>query len=71
QRWEREYLGALQTSTPGVYLDAAPISNMNATMEANVQLLLQGLEKATFLPKSLEEVYRGGHGSTATIDGEF
>lgn len=69
--WQREYLAALQTATPGVYLDAAPIGNMNATMEANVQLLLQGYEKPSFLPQSLETVYRGGHGSTATIDGEF
>lgn len=71
--WQREYVAALQTSRPGVYLDAAPISNINATMEANVQLLLQGYEPPTFLIKSLQEVYatHGNRGSTARIDGEF
>jgi raffinose/stachyose/melibiose transport system substrate-binding protein len=71
--WQREYMRALSTARPGVYLDAAPIANLNATMEANVQLLLQGYEPPEFLVKSLQEVYasRGKHGSTARIDGEF
>jgi raffinose/stachyose/melibiose transport system substrate-binding protein len=72
--WEREYLQALRTAAPGVYLDAAPVANLNATMEANVQLLLQGYEPPQFLVKSLQEVYasRGSQGgSTARIDGEF
>lgn len=71
--WQQEYLRVLNTARPGVYLDAAPIGNLNATMEANVQLLLQGYESPTFLPKSLQEVYQshGAHGSTARIDGEF
>lgn len=71
--WLRQYLHALNTAQPGVYLDAAPIGNLNGTMEANVQLLLQGYEKSTFLVKSLQEVYasRGRRGSTARIDGEF
>lgn len=67
------YLAALNASQPGVYLDAAPVSNLNATMEANVQLLLQGYEAPSFLVKSLQEVYasRGKRGSAARIDGEF
>ncbi len=71
--WLREYLQALNTAEGGVYLDAAPIANLNGTMEANVQLLLQGYEQPQFLVKSLQEVYasRGRQGSTARIDGEF
>jgi raffinose/stachyose/melibiose transport system substrate-binding protein len=72
--WQGEYVSALNSARPGVYIDAAPISNLNATMEANVQLLLQGYEAPAFLVKSLQEVYasRGKHGgSTARIDGEF
>lgn len=72
--WQQQYLRALDRSQPGVYLDAAPVPNLNATMEANVQLLLQGYEGPQFLTKSLQEDYashgsRGG--STARIDGEF
>jgi raffinose/stachyose/melibiose transport system substrate-binding protein len=71
--WQSDYLRALDTARPGIYLDAAPIANLNATMEANVQLLLQGYEQPTFLVKSLQEVYSShGHGgSTTRIDGEF
>lgn len=71
--WEEEYLDAVRTAQPGIYLDAAPVANLNATMEANVQLLLQGYEHPSFLVKSLEKVYasHGNGGSTARIDGEF
>lgn len=71
--WQREYLQALATAQPGVYIDAAPIANLNATMEANVQLLLQGYEEPSFLVTSLQDVYasHGSHGSSARIDGEF
>lgn len=71
--WLRQYLHALNTARPGIYLDAAPIANLNGTMEANVQLLLQGYEQPAFLVKSLQEVYtsHGSHGNTARIDGEF
>lgn len=71
--WEEEYLDAVRTAESGVYLDAAPVTNLNATMEANVQLLLQGYEHPSFLVKSLEKVYasHGNGGSTARIDGEF
>lgn len=71
--WQQEYLAALNSARPGIYLDAAPISNLNATMEANVQLLLQGYEAPEFLVGSLEKVYvtRGRSGSTTRIDGEF
>jgi raffinose/stachyose/melibiose transport system substrate-binding protein len=67
------YLNALATAQPGVYIDAAPVANLNATMEANVQLLLQGYEAPDFLVRSLQEVYtsHGSRGSTGRIDGEF
>ncbi|MGH2449318.1 MAG: extracellular solute-binding protein, partial [Chloroflexota bacterium] len=71
--WLEQYQQALGSATPGIYLDAAPVANLNATMEANVQLLLQGYENPTFLTHSLQESYasRGKRGSTARIDGEF
>lgn len=71
--WLRQYLAGLETAEPGVYLDAAPIANLNGTMEANVQLLLQGYEAPGFLVRSLRKVYEthGRGGSTARIDGEF
>lgn len=71
--WFDDYVRAYRTAQHGVYLDAAPLSNLNATMEANVQLLLQGYEPPDFLVKSLQEVYasHGNRGSTARIDGEF
>jgi raffinose/stachyose/melibiose transport system substrate-binding protein len=69
--WLAQYRDALNSSTPGVYIDAAPIANLNATMEANVQLLLQGYEKPSFLVKALQIDYSTHRGSTATIDGEF
>ena len=72
--WQQQYVAALNAAQPGIYLDAAPVANLNATMEANVQLLLQGYEAPAFLVKSLQEVYasHGKHGgSTARIDGEY
>jgi len=56
-----------------VYLDAAPIPNINATMEANIQLLLQGYETPDFLPRSLQQVYasRGAKATSTRTDGEF
>jgi len=72
--WQQQYLDMVTNAHRGVYLDAAPIANLNATMEANVQLLLQGYEGPGFLVHALQEVYssRGKqHGSTARIDGEF
>ncbi|HEX8917605.1 MAG TPA: ABC transporter substrate-binding protein [Chloroflexota bacterium] len=72
-RFVQTYIRSLASAKPGVYLDAAPVSNLNATMEANVQLLLQGYESPSFLVRSLQEVY-GSHGhsrSAARIDGEF
>jgi raffinose/stachyose/melibiose transport system substrate-binding protein len=72
-QWQESYLRALATSQRGIYIDAAPITNLNATMEANVQLLLQNYEPPQFLVKSLQEVYtsHGNRGSAARIDGEF
>lgn len=71
--WQRQYLSALDTARPGVYLDAAPVANLNATMESNVQLLLQGYEPPESLVNFLQEVYasHGNRGSRARIDGEF
>jgi raffinose/stachyose/melibiose transport system substrate-binding protein len=71
--FQREYLGALNLATPGVYLDAAPIPNINATMEANIQLLLQGYETPAFLSRSLQQVYasRGAKATSTRTDGEF
>jgi raffinose/stachyose/melibiose transport system substrate-binding protein len=71
--FQQEYLGALNVATPGVYLDAAPIPNINATMEANIQLLLQGYETPDFLPRSLQQVYasRGAKATSTRTDGEF
>jgi|SRR5579875_2590209 len=72
--WQRQYMNVIGAAHHGVYIDAAPIANLNATMEANVQLLLQGYEGPDFLSRSMQEVYssRGKqHGSTARIDGEF
>ncbi len=72
--WQREYLRSLASARPGVYLDAAPIPNLNATMEANVQLLLQGYEQPSVLPRVMQLVYASHgarHGKTEAIDCEF
>lgn len=71
--FQKSYLAALDTAEPGVYLDSAPIPNINATMEANVQLLLQGYEAPGFLTRSLQQVYtsRGKNASSTRTDGEF
>ena len=73
QGFQGAYLRALATATPGVYLDGAPIPNLNATMEANVQLLLQKVEAPAFLTRSLQTVYasKGLHASSTRTDGEF
>jgi raffinose/stachyose/melibiose transport system substrate-binding protein len=71
--FDQEYFAALQQATPGVYLDGAPVPNLNATMEANIQLLLQHFEPPTFLSRALQQVYTS-HGTIATstrTDGEF
>ena len=59
--WQRSYLKALQSAKRGVYIDAAPVPNLNSTMEANVTLLLQSIETPAFLPKALTTVY-SSHG---------
>ena len=71
--FQQAYLQALRTATPGVYLDGAPVPNLNATMEANVQLLLQQIEAPSFLPHSLQLVYtsHGANASSTRTDGEF
>ncbi len=71
--FQQSYLHALATATPGVYIDGAPVPNLNATMEANVQLLLQKFEKPSFLVRSLQMVYssNGSKASSTRTDGEF
>lgn len=71
--FQQQYITALDGATPGVYLDSAPIPNINATMEANVQLLLQGYEAPDFLTRSLQQVYasHGVKASATRTDGEF
>jgi len=71
--FQQDFLRALDTAVPGVYLDAAPIPNLNATMEANVQLLLSGHESPDALLRSLQTTYAsGGARATSTrTDGEF
>jgi ABC-type glycerol-3-phosphate transport system substrate-binding protein len=71
--FQQDYLRALRVATPGVYLDGAPVPNLNATMEANVQLLLQHFETPSFLTHSLQLVYdsHGAKASSTRTDGEF
>src|SRR5665213_1059437 len=71
--FQQEFLKALRGAVPGVYLDGAPVPNLNATMEANTQLLLQHFEAPSFLPRSLQLVYdsHGLKASGARTDGEF
>jgi raffinose/stachyose/melibiose transport system substrate-binding protein len=74
--WLRAYLLALQVARPGVFLDAAPMPSLNATMEGNVTFLLHDppLESPSFLPQALQIVYTSHgkkHGSIPSIDCEF
>jgi ABC-type glycerol-3-phosphate transport system substrate-binding protein len=71
--FQREYLDAVASALPGVYLDGAPVPNLNVTMEANIQLLLQGVETPDFLVQSLQAVYssRGARATQTRTDGEF
>ena len=71
--FQQDFLRALDTATPGVYLDAAPIPNLNATMEANIQLLLAGRLSPDALVSRLQTTYAsGGARATSTrTDGEF
>jgi raffinose/stachyose/melibiose transport system substrate-binding protein len=71
--FQHSYLQALAMATPGIYLDGAPVPNLNATMEANVQLLLQKIEAPSFLVRSLQIVYAsdGKNASSTRTDGEF
>ena len=71
--FQRDYFSALAVAAPGVYLDGAPVPNLNATMEANIQLLLQDDETPDFLIRSLQLVYtsHGAQASSTRTDGEF
>ncbi len=71
--FQRDFLTALDTATPGVYLDAAPVPGFLATMEAQLQQLLANKETPTALTQTLQSVYTS-HGRTAgdtDTDGEF
>ena len=71
--FQQDYLRAEQGATPGIYIDGAPVPNLNATMEANVQLMLRHFENPAFLSKSLQLVYdsHGTKASSTRTDGEF
>ena len=74
--WEKAYLKGLNQSRAGVFLDSAPLLNLNATMEANVSLLLynQQIETPSFLPHAMQLVYSShgkNHGQIPDIDCEF
>jgi raffinose/stachyose/melibiose transport system substrate-binding protein len=71
--FQRDFLTALATATKGVYVDAAPIPDFLATMEAQIQQLLAGKETPQTMVNSLQSVY-ASHGRTAQFtdtDGEF
>jgi raffinose/stachyose/melibiose transport system substrate-binding protein len=71
--FQRDYLTALAIASPGVFVDAAPIPNFLATMEAQIQLLLQGKETPAALAQSLQQAY-ASHGTKTQYtdtDGEF
>jgi len=71
--FQQDFLQALETATPGVYLDAAPIPNLNATMEATIQLLLTGHESPDQMLTQLQTTYASGGARTTSTrtDGEF
>jgi ABC-type glycerol-3-phosphate transport system substrate-binding protein len=71
--FQRDALAALDTARAGVYLDATPIPNFLASMEAHLQQLLAGKEPPATLTRTLQSVY-ASHGRTAQYtdtDGEF
>lgn len=71
--FQQDFLEALAHATPGVYVDAAPVPNFLATMEAQVQLLLAGKVTPKALTQSLQQTY-ASHGSKTQYtdtDGEF
>lgn len=71
--FQQEWLHALATATPGVYLDAVPTPNFLATMEAQLQQLLAGKESPESLTKTLQQAYvsRGSNAPFTDTDGEF
>ncbi len=74
--FQREYLVALKRSRPGVYVDAAPVPNLNATMEANISIMLAypKADPPSVLPRAMEKVYTShgtSHNRVMDIDGEF
>lgn len=74
--WFRDFISALHSARPGVFLDSAPMPRLNATMEGNVTFLLNKppLETPSFLPRAMQTVY-SSHGSKSNdvpdIDCEF
>ena len=71
--FQQEWLTALATATSGVYVDAAPIPNFLATMEAQIQQLLAGKESPASLTQTLQQTYatRGRNAAFTDTDGEF
>ncbi len=71
--FQHDFLAALDSATPGVYLDAAPVPGFLATMEAQLQQLLAGKTTPAALTQALQGAY-ASHGRTAggtDTDGEF
>jgi len=71
--FQQDWLQALATATPGVYVDAAPIPNFLATMEAQIQQLLAGKESPASMASALQQTYatRGRNAPFTDTDGEF
>jgi raffinose/stachyose/melibiose transport system substrate-binding protein len=71
--FQHDFLTALASAKKGVYVDAVPVPNFLATMEAQLQQLLAGKETPAALTKTLQSAY-ASHGRTAQFadtDGEF
>jgi ABC-type glycerol-3-phosphate transport system substrate-binding protein len=71
--FQHDFLTALASAKKGVYLDAVPVPDFLATMEAQLQQLLAGKETPAALTKTLQSAY-ASHGRTAQFadtDGEF
>ncbi len=71
--FQRDALAARAGATPGVYVDAAPVPNLLATMEASLQRLLAGQETPAALTRVLQAVYstQGRSAAVGDTDGEF
>lgn len=71
--FQHDFFTSLASAQKGVYLDAVPVPNFLATMEAQLQQLVAGKETPAALTKTLQSAY-ASHGRTAQFadtDGEF